>query len=84
VHDGTVAFADAFSGFGKLVIIDHGANTFSIYGNLLEISVTTGAQVDTGQTLGQVGQSVMGVPGLHFELRIDGEPVDPLLWLKRR
>lgn len=84
VHDGTVAFADTFSGFGKLVIVDHGANSFSIYGNLLEISVASGSQVDTGQTLGQVGQSVMGVPGLHFELRIDGEAVDPLQWLKRR
>jgi murein hydrolase activator len=84
VHDGSVAYADTFSGFGKLVIVDHGANTFSIYGNLLEIGVTAGTQVDTGQTLGQVGQSVMGVPGLHFELRIDGEAVDPLQWLKRR
>jgi len=84
VHDGTVAFADTFSGFGKLVIVDHGSNAFSVYGNLLEISVTPGTPVDTGQTLGQVGQSVMGVPGLHFELRIDGEAVDPLQWLKRR
>jgi murein hydrolase activator len=84
VHDGSVAYADTFSGFGKLVIVDHGANAFSIYGNLLEIGVKAGTQVDTGQTLGQVGQSVMGVPGLHFELRIDGEAVDPLQWLKRR
>ena len=84
VHDGTVAFADTFSGFGKLVIVDHGSNAFSVYGNLLEISVTPGTPVDTGQTLGQVGQSVMGVPGLHFELRIDGDAVDPMQWLKRR
>ncbi len=84
VHPGTVAFADTFSGFGKLVIVDHGANTFSIYGNLLEIGVTAGNQVDTGQEVGKVGLSVMGVPGLHFELRIDGEAVDPLQWLNRR
>ena len=42
VHDGSVAFADTFAGFGKMVIVDHGANAFSIYGNLLEISVTPG------------------------------------------
>lgn len=83
-HDGTVAFADTFAGFGKLVIVDHGAGTFSIYGNLLDIAVASGTQVDAGQTVGAVGQSVMGVPGLHFELRVDGEPVDPLEWLRRR
>ena len=37
VHDGTVAFADTFAGFGNLVIVDHGAQTFSLYGDLLEI-----------------------------------------------
>jgi septal ring factor EnvC (AmiA/AmiB activator) len=84
VHDGTVAFADTFTGFGKLVIVDHGGQTFTIYGNLLDISVASGARVDTGQTVGSVGQSVMGTPGLHFELRFEGRPVDPLEWLRKR
>jgi septal ring factor EnvC (AmiA/AmiB activator) len=84
VHDGTVAFADTFSGFGKLVIVDHGGQTFTVYGNLLDISVTSGGRVDTGQPIGSVGQSVMGTPGLHFELRFEGRPVDPIEWLRRR
>ncbi len=84
VHDGTVAFADSFSGFGRLVIIDHGGQSFSVYGNLAEISVARGDRVDTGVQVGTVGPSVLGVAGLHFELRVDGRAVDPLQWLKKR
>jgi septal ring factor EnvC (AmiA/AmiB activator) len=84
VHDGTVAFADIFSGFGRLVIVDHGGQSFSVYGNLSEISVAKGDRIEGGRTVGNVGASVMGVPGLHFELRIDGRPVDPLQWLRKR
>jgi septal ring factor EnvC (AmiA/AmiB activator) len=84
VHDGEVAFADAFAGFGKLVILDHGSQTFSVYGNLLDISVSRGARIETGRPVGLVGSSVTGASGLHFELRVDGRPVDPLQWLKKR
>jgi murein hydrolase activator len=84
VHDGVVAFAGAFSGFGDLVILDHGSQTFSLYGDLLEISVKKGAHVDRGQTVGSVGPTAAGATGLYFELRIDGQPVDPLQWLKKR
>jgi len=84
VHDGTVAFADTFSGFGKLVILDHGARTFSLYGNLLEIGVSKGAHVNRGAPVGTSGASATGGPGVYFELRIDGQPVDPLQWLKAR
>jgi len=84
VHDGTVAFADAFSGFGNLVIVDHGSQTFSLYGDLLDMSVRKGTHVDRGQTLGSVGATAAGLPGLYFELRVDGQPVDPLQWLRRR
>jgi septal ring factor EnvC (AmiA/AmiB activator) len=80
VHDGSVAFADTFAGFGNLVILDHGGQNFSIYGNLLEMAVTRGARIDRGQTVGSVGPSVAGTAGLHFELRVDGRPVDPLQW----
>jgi septal ring factor EnvC (AmiA/AmiB activator) len=84
VHDGTVAFADVFAGFGNLVIVDHGAQTFSLYGNLLEMAVKKGGRVDRGQVLGTVGDSPAGQPGLYFELRVDGQVVDPLQWLKKR
>jgi septal ring factor EnvC (AmiA/AmiB activator) len=84
VHEGVVAFADAFTGFGHLVILDHGAQTFSLYGNLLDVAVAKGAHVERGQPLGSVGPSPAGPAGLYFELRVDGEPVDPIQWLKKR
>jgi septal ring factor EnvC (AmiA/AmiB activator) len=84
VHDGTVAFADAFSGFGNLVIVDHGGRSFSLYGDLLDLAVAKGAHVDRGQLLGTVGSAPTSPPRLYFELRVDGQSVDPLQWLKKR
>jgi len=84
VHDGLVAFAGTFSGFGNLVILDHGSQTFSLYGDLLDITVKKGSHIDRGQPVGSVGPTPSGAAGLYFELRIDGQPVDPLQWLKKR
>jgi septal ring factor EnvC (AmiA/AmiB activator) len=81
VHDGTVAFAGSFEGLGNLVILDHGAQTFSLYGNLLDMAVGRGVHVDRGQQLGRVGTPPTGAPGLYFELRVEGRSVDPLQWL---
>jgi septal ring factor EnvC (AmiA/AmiB activator) len=84
VHDGTVAFADTFTGFGKLVIVDHGARNFTLYGNLGDVGVQRGARVNAGDVLGTSGVSPTGAAGLYFELRVDGRAVDPLLWLRKR
>jgi septal ring factor EnvC (AmiA/AmiB activator) len=84
VHDGVVAFAGAFAGFGNLVILDHGSQSFSLYGDLLEVGVKKGDHVAQGQPLGTVGPTSSGGNGLYFELRVDGQPVDPLQWLKKR
>ena len=84
VHAGTVAFADVFTGFGRLVILDHGGQTFSLYGNLQDIAVTRGVSVQRGEVVGAVGVAPTGASGLYFELRVDGRPVDPLQWLKQR
>ena len=83
VHEGTVAFAAPFSGFGTLVIVDHGHSAFSLYGHLLEAAVSAGTNVSRGTALGTVGLSPSGGAALYFELRIDGRPVDPLQWLAR-
>jgi septal ring factor EnvC (AmiA/AmiB activator) len=66
------------------VILDHGSQSFSLYGDLLDIAVRKGARLDRGQTVGSVGTMPSGGSGLYFELRVDGQPVDPLQWLKRR
>ena len=84
IHEGVVAFADTFSGFGNLVIVDHGSRTFSLYGNLLDVGVKKGSRVERGQAIGSVGTTPAGPAGLYFEMRVDGQPVDPLQWLKRK
>ncbi len=84
IHEGVVAYADSFSGFGNLVIVDHGGQVFSLYGDLLEIGVKRGSRVEGGQPIGSVGSSPAGAVGLYFELRVDGRPVDPLEWLRER
>jgi murein hydrolase activator len=84
VHPGTVDYADAFTGFGNLVILDHGGNYYSLYGYLASIDVARGQQVDAGAELGRVGTAPAGPPTLYFELRVDGRSVDPIQWLKPR
>jgi murein hydrolase activator len=83
VHEGTAAFAAPFTGFGTLVIVDHGGNAFSLYGHLSQALVTKGAAIKRGSIVGSVGQSPAGVAAVYFELRIDGRPVDPVQWLRR-
>jgi murein hydrolase activator len=83
VHEGTVAFADQFTGYGNLVIVDHGDRSYSLYGHLGSLSVQRGDRVGPSNTVGLTGRNPAGNPALYFELRIDGKPVDPLQWLKR-
>lgn len=83
VHDGTVAFAGPFTGYGNLVIVDHGAQTFSLYGQLTAPQVERGARVERGNVVGTAGRILAGIPGMYFEMRVDGKPVDPLEWLKK-
>ena len=84
VHEGVVAFADTFGGFGNLVILEHGPQNFSLYANLLDMTVKKGERVERGEAIGTVGLAPAGSSELHFELRIDGQSVDPLQWLKKR
>jgi septal ring factor EnvC (AmiA/AmiB activator) len=83
VHEGRVAYAAPFSGFGVLVIVDHGGSAFSLYGHLSEASVAEGAVLKAGDAVGRVGLAPAGEAALYFEVRIDGRPVDPLQWLRR-
>jgi murein hydrolase activator len=83
VHEGTVAYADQFTGYGNLVIVEHGDGAFSLYGHLSSVRVARGDRVETGTPLGTTGRNPGGNPALYFELRIDGRPVDPLQWLQK-
>jgi septal ring factor EnvC (AmiA/AmiB activator) len=84
LHSGTVSFADVFTGFGNLVIVDHGANVYSLYGYLSSISAAQGAAVDAGSEVGAVGTAPAGPAALYLEIRVDGRSVDPVQWLKPR
>jgi septal ring factor EnvC (AmiA/AmiB activator) len=84
IHPGTVSYAEPFTGFGSLVILDHGGNTFSLYGYLASIGVRRGASVDAGAEIGRVGSAPAGPPALYFEVRVDGVSVDPVQWLRPR
>ena len=69
---------------GHLVILDPGSQTFSLYGDLLGLTVRKGERVTHGHPVGSIGPTPSGTNGLYFELRVDGQPVDPLQWLKKR
>ena len=83
VHEGTIAYAEPFTGYGNLVILDHGEGEYTLYGYLSTMYVATGDRLEAGEPIGTSGRSPSGNPALYFELRVDGKPVDPLQWLKR-
>jgi murein hydrolase activator len=83
VHEGSVAFADSFTGYGNLVIIEHGDRVFSLYGHLGPVQVQRGDRVEAQSILGRSGRNPSGTPAFYFELRVDGKPVDPLQWLQK-
>ena len=83
MHDGVVAYADQFTGYGNLVILDHGDGAYSLYGYLGDMEVARGDHVDAQGRLAASGRNPSGNPALYFELRVDGAAVDPLQWLKR-
>jgi len=84
IHDGRVAYADYTSGYGYMVIIDHGSSYFSIYGHLSsEFMVERGDFVNAGQSIGLVGDfGSLKVDTLYFEIRYKTDPVNPLQWLE--
>src|SRR5262245_3828393 len=84
IHEGTVAFADQFEGYGNLVIVDHGSRAYSLYGYLNSVGATRGQRLDPQAVVGTGGRSRGRNAALYFELRVDGAAVDPLQWLKKR
>ena len=79
---GTVVFSGWMDGYGNFVIIDHGGGMATAYGHQSAIAVGGGQSVSQGQVIGYVGCTghCFG-PHLHFEVRINGSPVDPLGYL---
>lgn len=81
VSGGRVAFADWLRGFGLLLILDHGDGYMSLYGHNQAIYKDVGEWVGEGEVIAAAGRSGgYSTPGLYFELRSKGRPVDPVAW----
>ncbi len=85
VQEGSVAFADWWPGLGLLIILDHGDGYLSLYGHNDQLYREKGARVQAGETIGSAGDSGgRKTPGLYFEIRQAGTPVDPHRWFRAR
>jgi murein hydrolase activator len=84
VEKGQIIYAERFSGYGKMVIVDHGERYFTIYGHLAEIFKKAGDKVRQGETIGRVGEGDLSKGGkLYFEMRKDGRSLDPTPWFSK-
>jgi lipoprotein NlpD len=80
--EGTVIFAGPQQGYGLLAIVEHAGGLVTVYAHNRDLRVRTGQAVREGQVIATVGESgKTSGPHLHFEVRQDGEPVDPLRYL---
>lgn len=83
--DGKVVYAGSgLIGYGKLIIIKHNDTFLSAYGHNRTILVREGVLVKAGQKIAEIGEGPGKKPLLHFEIRLDGEPVDPIRYLPKR
>jgi len=81
--DGVVAFTGWQHGYGRVIYVDHGGGVITRYAHLAKIEVDAGAMVVASARIGQVGASGRATgPHLHFEVRLDGRAVDPVLAMK--
>ena len=83
VADGVVTFVGQRSGYGNVVEIDHGNGYMTRYAHNSAIAATVGARVHAGETIANVGSSGRSTgPHCHFEVWLDGRPVNPMAYVK--
>lgn len=84
VHHGRIVFADYFGGHGLLMIVDHGEGYMSLYAHNQVLLKKAGELVIAGETIARVGNTGGQTgDGLYFEIRHQGKPVNPGLWLAK-
>jgi len=82
VADGEVVYSDWLSGFGMLVIVDHGDGFMTLYGGNRDVTVPKGTYVESGATIATVGDSGgQKASGVYFEIRHNAKPVNPEDWI---
>ena len=81
---GKVIFADWFRNMGLLIILDHGEGYMSLYGHNERLVKKVGDWVNTRENIAKVGDTGgQQHPGLYFEIRQNGDPLDPDIWCKK-
>lgn len=83
VAGGEVVFSDWLRGYGNLIIVDHGSDYLTIYGNNDALLKEVGDRVGGGDPIASVGAAGIGnESGLYFEIRHQGQPLDPMQWMR--
>jgi septal ring factor EnvC (AmiA/AmiB activator) len=84
VHQGRVVFSNYLRGFGLMLIIDHGDGYMTLYGHNQELLKDTGDWVRTNETIARTGNTGgLSTPALYFEIRSQGQPTNPKMWLQK-
>ena len=83
-HGGRVVFAGVFRGYGQLLILEIAEGYHVLLSGFARIDVVTGQTVLGGEPVGVMGETGSGLTSLYFELRRDGQPINPLPWLADR
>ncbi|MBX7147225.1 MAG: peptidoglycan DD-metalloendopeptidase family protein, partial [Alphaproteobacteria bacterium] len=79
--DGQVKFRGPFRSYGEILIIEHGRGYHSLLAGLSHIDAEVGQWLLEGEPVGSMDQTENNIPSLYFEIRLDGNPLDPLPWL---
>ena len=83
-HGGSVVFAGLFRAYGLLLIIEHGEGYHSLLAGLGRIDAEVGQKLLGGEPIGAMGEDADGKTALYVELRLKGQPVNPIPWLAAR